>query len=183
VYVTYSCAHAQACAHTHIHTHRHTQMPHCQSPSPTRPLSLCCCQIKVWKAGHKGECVAAARADTRTAAKQTAGQMRVLEILEQLDGGANWRVVTAQERAARAVAAAVRTSMPGDASWVYCTVTRQHISVAGGLCKGHQVPHTGPVNCKGGGGPGGGGRFVREPQQHVSVGTLNPHSASVWVGN
>ena len=27
------------------------------------------CQIKAWKAGHKGECVAAARADTRTAAK------------------------------------------------------------------------------------------------------------------
>jgi hypothetical protein len=36
------------------------QMPHRRSPSPTRTLSLCCCQIKAWKAGHKGECAAAA---------------------------------------------------------------------------------------------------------------------------
>jgi hypothetical protein len=56
-------------------------MPHRCSPSPTRTLSLCCCQIKAWKAGHKGECVAAARADTRTAAKPTADQTRVLKIL------------------------------------------------------------------------------------------------------
>ena len=42
-------------AHTHIHTHRQTlaQMPHRRSPSHTRTLSLCCCQIKAWKA-HKG---------------------------------------------------------------------------------------------------------------------------------
>jgi len=38
-------------------------MPHRRSPSPTRTLSLRCCQIKAWKAGHKGECVVAARAD------------------------------------------------------------------------------------------------------------------------
>ena len=95
-------------------------MPHRRSPSPTRTLSLCCCQIKAWKAGHKGECKAAARADTRTAAKPTADQMRVLKMLEQLAGAADWRGVAAQERAARAVAAAVRTSMPGNASFVYC---------------------------------------------------------------
>ena len=70
--------------------------------------------------GHKGECTAVARADTRTAAKPTAGQMRVLKILEQLDGAADWRGVAAQERAARAVAAAVRTSMPSKAAWEYC---------------------------------------------------------------
>jgi tetratricopeptide (TPR) repeat protein len=46
--------------------------------------------------------------------------MRVLKILEQLHGAADWRGVAAQERAARAVAAAVRTSMPGYASFVYC---------------------------------------------------------------
>ena len=48
---------------------------------------------------------------TRTAAELTAEQMRVLEILAQLDGAADWRGVAAQERAARAVAAAVRTSI------------------------------------------------------------------------
>ena len=66
--------------------------------------------------------MAAARADTRTAAKPTADQMRVLKMLEQLDGAADWRGVAAQERAARAVAAGVRTSMPGVASFVYCTL-------------------------------------------------------------
>jgi len=80
------------------------------------------CQIKAWKAGHKGECVAAARSGTRTAAKPTADQMRVLKMLDQLVGAADWRSVAAQERAARAVAAAVRTSMPGNASFVYCTL-------------------------------------------------------------
>jgi hypothetical protein len=43
-----------------------------------------------WRAGHKGECVAGARADT-TAAKPTADQMRVLKILEQLDDASDWR--------------------------------------------------------------------------------------------
>jgi len=97
-------------------------MPHRRSPSPTRTLSLFCCQTKAWKAGHKGECVAAARADTRTAVKPTADQMRVLKMLAQLAGAADWRGVAAQERAARAVAAAVRTSMPDCASIVYCTL-------------------------------------------------------------
>ena len=97
-------------------------MPHRRSPSPTRTLSLCCCQIKAWKAGHKGDCVAAARADTRTAAKPTADQMCVLKMLEQLAGAADWRGVSAQERAARAVAAAVRTSMPRVAAWVCSTL-------------------------------------------------------------
>ena len=83
-------------------------MPHHRSPSPTRTLSLCCCQIKAWKAGHKGDCVAAARADTRTAAMPTAEQMRVLKMLAQLAGAADWRGVAAQEIAARAVAAAVQ---------------------------------------------------------------------------
>ena len=40
--------------------------------------------------------MAAARADTRTAAKPTADQMRVLEILEQLAGAADRRGVAAQ---------------------------------------------------------------------------------------
>ena len=75
-------------------------------PSRTRTLSLRCCQIKA----GKGECAAVAHAGTRTAAKPTADQMRVLEILEQLAGAADWRGVAAQERAARAVAAAVLTS-------------------------------------------------------------------------
>jgi tetratricopeptide (TPR) repeat protein len=118
-----TCARARTHAYTHLETDRQTlaQMPHRRSPSPTRPLSLCCCQIKAWRAGHKGECVmAAARADMRTAAKPTADQMCVLKILEQLAGAADWRGVAAQERAARAVAAAVRTSMPSKAAWVYC---------------------------------------------------------------
>jgi hypothetical protein len=53
-----------------------------------------------------------ARADTRTAAKPTADQMHVLKMLEQLAGAADWRGVAAQGRAARTVAAAVRTFMP-----------------------------------------------------------------------
>ena len=93
---------------------------------PPRPLSLCCCQTKAWKAGHKGECVAVVRADTRTAAKPTAEQMRVLKMLNQLAGAADWRGVAAQERAARAVAAAVRTSMPDNASFVYCILGRAY---------------------------------------------------------
>jgi hypothetical protein len=123
VYVTYTCAHAHASATpTHTERQNHTQMPHRRSASQTRTLSLRCCQIKAWKAGRKGECVAAARADTRTAAKPTADQMRVVKMLEQLAGAADWRGVAAQERAARAVAAAVRTSMPGYASFVYGTL-------------------------------------------------------------
>ena len=113
-------------AHTHTHRQTHAQMSHRRSPSPTRTLSLCCCQIKAWKAGHKRKCVAAACADIRTAGKPTAGHMRVLKILEQLEDAADWRGVAAQERAAKAVAAAVRTSMPGYASFVYCTLGNAH---------------------------------------------------------
>jgi tetratricopeptide (TPR) repeat protein len=104
--VTYTCT----CAHVRAHTH--AQMSHHRSPSPIHTLSLCCCQIKVWKAGHKGECTATARADTRTAVKQSADQMRVLKILLQLDRSDDWRGVAAQEREARSVAATVQTSMP-----------------------------------------------------------------------
>jgi tetratricopeptide (TPR) repeat protein len=122
---------AHTCIHTlHTDTQTLAEMPHRRSPSPTRPLSLCCCQIKAWRAGHKGECVmAAARADMRTAAKPTADQMRVLKILEQLAGAADWRGVAAQERAARAVAAAVRTSMPSKAAWVYCILGNAYQSL------------------------------------------------------
>ncbi len=70
--------------------------------------------------------MAAARADTRTAAKPTSDQMRVLKMLEQLAGAADWRGVAAQERAARAVAAAVRTLMPDYASFVDCTLGRAY---------------------------------------------------------
>jgi tetratricopeptide (TPR) repeat protein len=48
--------------------------------------------------------------------------MRVLEILHQLTVAADLRGVAAQERAARALAAAVRTSRPGYASIVYSTL-------------------------------------------------------------
>ena len=123
----------------HRHTQNHTQMPHRRSASPTRTLSLCCCQTKAWKAGHKGECVAAARADTHTAAKPTAEQMRVLKMLEQLAGAADWRGVAAQERAAMALAAAVRTSMPNTAAWVYCTLGRAYYSL-GNFSKALQKP-------------------------------------------
>ena len=48
--------------------------------------------------------------------------MRVLKTLEQLDDASDWRGVAAQEREARAVAAAVRTSMPSKALFVYNTL-------------------------------------------------------------
>ena len=41
--------------------------------------------------------MAAARGDIRTAVKPTADQMRVLKMLEQLAGAADWRGVAAQE--------------------------------------------------------------------------------------
>ena len=101
---------------THAQTHAHSYA-YVQNGKGVfdHTMKICCCQTKAWKAGHKGECVAAARADTHTAAKPTADQMPVLKMLEQLAGDADWRGVAAQERAARAVAAAVRTSMPSNA--------------------------------------------------------------------
>jgi hypothetical protein len=56
------------------------------------------CQIKAWKAGHKGEC--------------PADQERVLQELNQLAAAADWRRVAAQERAF------MRTSMPETAQFV-----------------------------------------------------------------
>ena len=141
--------------------HRHTQRDRITRKcltvalSPTRTLSLCCCQIKAWRAGHKGDCVAAARADTRTsakptadqmsmlkmleyevlhadartAAKPTADQMSVLKILAQLACAADWRGVAAQECVAREVAAAVRTSMQSIVSIVYSNFGRAYVSL------------------------------------------------------
>ena len=73
----YTCTRKCTRAHTQTHTHRQTlaQMLHRRSPSQPRTLPLCCCQIKAGRAGHKGECKAAARADTRTAAKPTAADV------------------------------------------------------------------------------------------------------------
>jgi hypothetical protein len=47
----------------------------------------------------------------------------------QLDEAADWRGVTAQERAATAVAIAVRTAMPGCVSFVYCTLGNAYQSL------------------------------------------------------
>ena len=58
-----------------------------------------------------------------------ADQMRVLEMLELLAGAADWRGVAAQEGAARAVAAALRTSMPGDAAVLYCILGNAYQSL------------------------------------------------------
>ena len=125
--MTYTCAHAHARAtQTHTESHANASPSLCLPDPHPFPLLL---QTKAWKAGHKGECVAAARADTRTAAKPTADHMRVLETLEQLADAADWRGVAAQEQAAKAVAAAVRTSMPGIASFVYNTLGREYDSL------------------------------------------------------
>ena len=72
--------------------------------------------------------MAAARADTSTAVKPTADQMRVLKMLEQLAGAADWRGVAAQEIAARAVAAAVQGggSRRADFDAGHCFVCLQH---------------------------------------------------------
>ena len=110
--------------------------------------------------------MAAARVDTRTAAKQTADQTRVLKILKQLDGAANWRGVAAQERAARAVAAAVRTSMPGYASFVYSTLGRAYRSL-GGLSKAIEYHKEHLAIAKELGDRAGEGEAY-EPQQHES---------------
>ena len=57
--------------------------------------------------------------------------MRVLKMLEQLAAAADWRGVAAQDRAARAVAAAVRTSMPSKASFVCSTLGNAYQSLGG----------------------------------------------------
>jgi len=191
----YMEVHVTLLFHSYTHTgpsqHKLTHSYNALKPSALPPQPgpfLCCCQIKAWKAGHKGECAAAARADTRTAAKPTADQMRVLKILAQLAVAADWRGVAAQERAARAVAAAMRTSMRSKAAWMHSerpsSITRStwrlqrrwatgggrawhireprvRVSVAGGPFKSHQVLHAVPGDCKGGGRPGGGGQGVR----------------------
>ena len=50
----------------------------------------------------------------------------MLKMLEQLDGAADWQGVAAHEHKAGAVAAAVRTSMPSQAAWVYCILGNAH---------------------------------------------------------
>jgi hypothetical protein len=107
-------------------------------------------------------------AGTRTAAKPTADQMRVLEILKQLAVAADFRGVAAQERAARAV-----SSRRGEFDAVHCFVCllhpRQRVLFAGELFQGHRVPQGAPDNGKGGGRPGGGEQGVWELRQRVSV--------------
>jgi len=71
--LVYMRTRARTHTHTLTHTYPHAQMPHMRHPpTQTRPLSLCYCQIKAWRAGHKGDCVPAARAGAGTAATPTA---------------------------------------------------------------------------------------------------------------
>jgi tetratricopeptide (TPR) repeat protein len=90
--------------------------------------------------------------------------MRVLKMIEQLAGAADWRGVAAQERAGRAVAASV-------ASFVYSTLGNVHCS-QGGFSKAIEYPG----DCKSGGGrPGGGlgcsyqsqGDYAKDIEYHV----------------
>ena len=103
------------CTRALTHTQTHSQLPHRRSSSPTRTRLSVAVRSRRGRrrrdrtARHKGECVAAAHTGARTEAKPTADQMRVLEILKQLADAADWRGVAEQERAARAVAAAVRS--------------------------------------------------------------------------
>ena len=55
----------------------------------------------------------------------------MFEILQQLADAADWRGVAAQERAASAVAAAVRILMPGVASFVYNILGNAYQSLGG----------------------------------------------------
>jgi hypothetical protein len=71
-----------------------------------------------FRPGTRASARAASRAGTRTAAAPTADQKRVLQRLKLFDDAADWRGVAEQERAATAVAVAVRTSMPGNALFV-----------------------------------------------------------------
>jgi len=70
--------------------------------------------------------VAAARADTRTAAKPTADQMRVVKMLEQLAGAADWRGVVrklvpanAQRRRTPVLCASWRAQVKGACALSY----------------------------------------------------------------
>jgi len=72
--------------------------------------------------------------------------------------------VAAQERAARAVAAAVRTSMPSKAAWVYCILGNAYQSLGSfSNALEHYKEHLAISKA------GGGGQGVREPRQRVPV--------------
>jgi hypothetical protein len=117
----------------HARAYTHTDTPKCLTVAlhlNQHTPSLCCCQIKEWKAGHKGECAAAALAGSRQrlfTADQgrvlpcglEAGQVCVLWRLTEAAAAADWRGVAALERAGRELAAAIRTAMPDVASKVY----------------------------------------------------------------
>jgi len=135
-------------ARAHIHTHSHANASPALPPRPCT-LPLCCCQIKAWKAGHKGECGVASRAlnrkeidrayrrglrqdaDTRTAATPTAYQWRVLRRLEQLAAADDWRGVVALEPASREVAQDVGTATPDHAAFAYCILGVAYQSLGG----------------------------------------------------
>ena len=93
--------------------------------------------------------------------------MRVLRMLKQLAVAADWRGVAAQERAARAVAAAVRTSMPGNALFVYCILGNAYYSL-GDFNKAIEY-HGQHLAIAKEVGDRAGEQGVREPRQRVSV--------------
>jgi hypothetical protein len=80
--------------HLFVSPHKYTPLLTClayRSPAPFLSVAA-----RLRRGRHKGERAAAARAGTRTSAKQTADQMRVLETPEQLALAADCRGVAAQ---------------------------------------------------------------------------------------
>jgi len=116
-----TCAYAQARAQARTHRLTHMQMPHRRSPSPTAP----CLSFAARSRRGRPDTSASARPLRPLApARQRSRRLTRRECwyTKALADAADWRGVAAQERAARAVAAGVRTSMPGVASSVYCTL-------------------------------------------------------------
>jgi len=106
--------------------------------------------------------MAAARAEstsTRTPAKPTADQMRVLKILEQLDGAPDSRGSGKLFQGHRVPHGATdggkEGGRPAGEGRAYGNLGITYYSF-GGLCEGHRVPRAAPGDCTGGGRPGGG---------------------------
>jgi hypothetical protein len=96
----------------------------CPPPQRTPFKSLCCCQVKAWKAGHKGGLCRYSRTlpldSARTAAGPMAAQKHIFHLntlskLVRLGADADWQGVVAQDHAARE-AAAIMLAAPPDRS-------------------------------------------------------------------
>jgi hypothetical protein len=106
------CTCARARTHKDTHTDRHSRK--CLTVAlPPQPAPFPSVAARS-RRGRTGTRASARPLLVLTPARQRS--RRLTKMLEQLAGAGHWRGVAAQDRAARAVAAAVRTSIPNSSS-------------------------------------------------------------------